>query len=110
MKYSYLLLILIIICLVINIYGFHLNTFDRIHKYTNQFVMRDGSSRAVFFKIGDIVKVCQDVIHNPPNNLQFNSIGLVGTVKDIWEKCEIDPHWYLYILILIFILIDIIMQ
>jgi hypothetical protein len=23
---------------------------------------------------------------------QFSSVGFVGTVQEVWEKCEVDPH------------------
>ena len=62
------------------------------HHHRHDIIMRDGSSRAVFFQIGDRVKVIEDVIHNPPNSITFNSKGLEGVVKDIWEKCEIGHY------------------
>ena len=54
--------------------------------------MRDGSSAAVYFQIGDMVKITADVIHSPKNKPAFSSKGLEGRIKDIWEKCEVDPH------------------
>jgi len=64
--------------------------FNRVNRHSIS--MRDGSSRAVFYQIGDKVKVVENVYHSPPYNEKFNSLGLEGIVKDIWEKCEIDPH------------------
>jgi hypothetical protein len=54
--------------------------------------MRDGSTAAVYFQIGDKVKITEDVMHQPKSKPAFSSKGLEGRIKDIWEKCEIDPH------------------
>ena len=83
------IIILIILICIDNISSFQLKSrYKRIY-YHNNIIMRDGSSRAVFFQIGDRVKVVEDVIHNPPNSIKFSSRGLIGVVKDIWEKCEV---------------------
>ena len=54
--------------------------------------MRDGSTAAVYFQIGDRVKITEDVMHRPKDMPVFSSKGLEGRIKDIWEKCEVDPH------------------
>ena len=54
--------------------------------------MRDGSTASVFFAIGDRVKIVKDVWHRPKSLPPFTSIEMIGTVCDIWEKCEVDPH------------------
>ena len=91
----------IILCtlIIITVNSFQLLSNHHYHHYhhnhnhhRHDIIMRDGSSRAVFFQIGDRVKVIEDVIHNPPNSITFNSKGLEGVVKDIWEKCEIGHH------------------
>lgn len=54
--------------------------------------MRDGSTASTYFSIGDKVEVVNDVPHTPPNRSPFSSRGLRGTITDIWDKCEVDPH------------------
>jgi hypothetical protein len=54
--------------------------------------MRDGSTAAVFFELGDSVKVVSEVLHRPNHRPAFTSKGLVGKVVSLWEKCEVDPH------------------
>lgn len=47
--------------------------------------MRDASSANVF-KVGDRVKVVDDV-----TKAGINLKGRVGTVKETWVKCDVDP-------------------
>lgn len=54
--------------------------------------MRDGSTASIFFAIGDRVRIVKDVWHRPKSLPPFTSIEMIGTVCDIWEKCEVDPH------------------
>ena len=54
--------------------------------------MRDASTASAYFNINDKVKVIKNVYHYPKNNGQFSSFGLSGTVVDVWDKCEVDPH------------------
>jgi hypothetical protein len=54
--------------------------------------MRDGSTASTFFSVGDKVKIIKDVWHRPESLPSFNSIDLEGTVCEVWEKCEVDPH------------------
>jgi hypothetical protein len=58
----------------------------------NSILMRDGSTASVFFAIGDKVRIIKDVWHHPKSLPPFTSIKMIGTVCDIWEKCEVDPH------------------
>lgn len=58
----------------------------------NSILMRDGSTASVFFAIGDKVRIIKDVWHHPKSLPSFTSIKMIGTVCDIWEKCEVDPH------------------
>ena len=56
--------------------------------------MRDGSTAAIYFSVGDTVCVTTDVIHTPPPPSplsSFSSRGLIGRVKEIWSKCDVDP-------------------
>ena len=48
--------------------------------------MRDQSA-ATWYKVGDSVRVVDDVYKNRDANLK----GLQGQVVDVWEKCEVDP-------------------
>ena len=54
--------------------------------------MRDGSTARGFFNVGDKVEVTAEVVHRPPQGLSFSSKGMIGIVKDVWDKCEVDPH------------------
>ena len=54
--------------------------------------MRDASTASVFFSVGDKVRIIKDVWHRPQSLPSFNSIDLEGTVCEVWEKCEVDPH------------------
>mmetsp|Transcript_19975 Transcript_19975/g.33973 ORF Transcript_19975/g.33973 Transcript_19975/m.33973 type:complete len:175 (+) Transcript_19975:140-664(+) len=54
--------------------------------------MRDGSTSAGYFQIGDKVTITTDVWHRPKGKENFSSKGLHGVIVDIWEKCEVDPH------------------
>ena len=56
--------------------------------------MRDGSTAAIYFQVGDTVCVTTDVMHTPPPpnpKSSFSSRGLIGRVKEIWSKCDVDP-------------------
>ena len=55
-------------------------------------VMKDGSTASGYFNVGDIICVDADVFHLSADGKKFSSKGLVGTVVEIWEKCEVDPH------------------
>lgn len=54
--------------------------------------MRDASTASTFFSVGDKVKIVKDVWHRPQSLPSFNSFDLEGTVCEVWEKCEVDPH------------------
>lgn len=56
--------------------------------------MIDSSTASVFIRSGDRVRVAVDVWHRPSGSdvNRFSSRGFVGTVTDVWEKCEEDPH------------------
>jgi len=55
-------------------------------KKTNFILMRDHSS-AYWFCPGDRVQVVEDVFKGQQQNLK----GLIGTVLQTFEKCEVDP-------------------
>eukprot|EP01038_Epipyxis_sp_PR26KG_P008833 gene8833-11923_t len=58
----------------------------------NKIFMRDGSTAAIYYQIGDKIKVIIDVWHYPSENNNFNSKHMEGVISNIWEKCEVDPH------------------
>lgn len=54
--------------------------------------MRDGSTAAVFFNVGDRVKIIRDVPVTNDQGLRLSTLGMEGVISEIWEKCEVDPH------------------
>ena len=67
-------------------------TTNRPNRLVRRLMMRDGSTAAVYFQLGDTVRVVTDVLHRPNHRPAFSSKNLVGTVAGLWEKCEVDPH------------------
>ena len=55
------------------------------HKRAPQLTMKDRSA-VTYFKVGDMVKVTEDVYKN-----KQNLIGYQGKVTETWEKCDVDP-------------------
>eukprot|EP01041_Mallomonas_annulata_P005436 gene5436-10905_t len=72
---------------LVGIYSFHLKYPKRRHLF-----MRDASTSEGYFRIGDMVKVTKPVQHLSIDGSKFSSENLEGTIIDIWEKCEVDPH------------------
>ena len=87
--------LIICVCYTTRVNGFNrlrMRALSQYRRTNGDLLMRDGSTAAVFFAIGDKVCVTNDVIHNPKGLPSFSSKGLIGSIKDIWEKCEVDPH------------------
>lgn len=52
-----------------------------------QLIMRDASA-AYWFRVGDLVKVTEDVFVKAGT---MNLRGFCGNVVETWEKCDVDP-------------------
>lgn len=59
-----------------------------------QLKMMDRSSVSPYISIGATVKVIADINHSIPSNTprQYSSMGMIGVVSNVWDKCEVDPH------------------
>ena len=62
------------------------NQYNSNCNHNSAMTMRD-SSASYWFRVGDTVRVTQDVYK--ANNINLKN--RVGTVQETWEKCEVDP-------------------
>lgn len=67
---------------------------SRRPSFSRGLLMRDGSTASNYFSVGARVRVVKPVTHRPnaQSSESFLSLGKVGTVVGVWEKCEVDPH------------------
>ena len=81
---------------------------SRCRERSASVLMRDGSTAENYFRLGDNVRVIAGPRHQlsslslsfpssssiklPEFDKTFSSVGFVGVVHEVWEKCDVDPH------------------
>ena len=82
-----------LVCKDDSLFNIHLKN-RNFYKFNRQsahsVIMLDASTASVYFNINDNVRVVKNVFHYPKSKQKFSSLGLIGQVVSVWDKCEGD--------------------